>query len=103
MEKYEGHSMPAIGRRLELTRAVFGLAQNEFCVRAGIAQNTYNQYERGVRTPSLENAIALVKVYDLTLDWLFLGDPSGLRYDTADAIKALKIARTRRAPTPDQT
>lgn len=99
MEMFEGHSKEAIGLRLELTRAVFGLQQNEFCSRAGIATNTYNNYEQGIRTPSLENAISLCKTYDLTLDWLFLGDPSGLRYDTADAIKALKQARiTQQAP-----
>lgn len=95
--------MQAIGKRLELTRAVFGLQQNEFCSRAGIATNTYNNYEQGIRTPSLENAIILCKTYDLTLDWIYLGDPSGLRYATADAIKALKIARTPKAPTQDQS
>lgn len=87
--------MSAIGLRLELTRQVLGLPQNEFCGRAEIATNTYNQYERGKKRPTIENAIALCDAYDLTLDWIYRGDPSGLRYDTADAIKALKLARTR--------
>jgi transcriptional regulator with XRE-family HTH domain len=93
MEKWEGTSMTAIGARLALTRQVYGLAQNEFCARARIATNTYNQYEKGERRPSVENAIALCDAYDLTLDWIYRGDPSGLRYNTADAIKALKSAR----------
>ena len=93
MEQWEGTSMEAIGRRLSLTRQVFGMAQNEFCRRAKIAANTYNQYEKGERRPSVENAIALCETYDLTLDWIFRGDPSGLRLNTADAIKALKEAR----------
>lgn len=87
--------MEAIGLRLELTRQVFGLAQNEFCARAKIAPNTYNQYEQGKRKPTIESAIALCDAYDLTLDWIYRGDPSGLRYDTADALKALKLARSR--------
>lgn len=85
--------MGAIGQRLMLTRHVFGLQQNEFCGRAKIATNTYNQFESGKRRPTLENAIALCEAYDLTLDWIYRGDPSGLRYDTADAIKSLKAAR----------
>jgi transcriptional regulator with XRE-family HTH domain len=83
----------AIGRRLEVTRSVFGLQQNEFCDRAGIAPTTYNQYERGKKRPSIESAIALCETYHLTLDWIYRGDPSGLRYDTAEAVKAIRQAR----------
>lgn len=92
-EMFEGSTLTAIGRRLELTRQVFGMQQNEFCERAKIATNTYNQYERGKKRPSIENAIALRQAYNLTLDWIYVGDPSGLRYETADAIKALRQAR----------
>jgi len=87
-------SMTAIGKRLEITRQVLGLQQNVFCERAGIATNTYNQYERGKKRPSIENAISLCETYSLTLDWIYRGDPSGLRYETADAIKAIRQARS---------
>ncbi|NOU05334.1 MAG: helix-turn-helix transcriptional regulator [Hyphomicrobiaceae bacterium] len=86
-------SMIEIGRRLALTRQVMGLQQNEFCDRAQIAPNTYNQYENGKKRPSIDNAIKLCDAYHLTLDWIFRGDPSGLRYETADAIKAVRNAR----------
>lgn len=92
---YEGTSLAAIGRRLELTRQVVGVQQNEFCEKAKIATNTYNQYEKGKKRPSIDNALRLCKAYDLKLDWIYRGDPSGLRYATADAIKALKEARCR--------
>lgn len=88
--------MSAIGKRLELTRQVYGLAQGDFCAKAKIAPNTYNQYERGKKRPTVENAIALCDTYDLTLDWIYRGDPSGLRYNLADAIKALKQARSKK-------
>lgn len=90
----EGAGMNAIGRRLALTRHVLGLQQNEFCERAKIAPNTYNQYERGKKRPTIDNAIRLVETYHLTLDWIYLGDPSGLRYETANAIKAARAARS---------
>lgn len=94
MEMFEGTGLAAIGRRLALTRQVIGVQQNEFCERARIATNTYNQYERGKKRPSLENALKLCETYGLTLDWIYRGDPSALRYSMADAIKALKQERS---------
>lgn len=82
--------MESIGLRLLLTRQVFGLAQEVFAKKAGLAKNTYNQFERGKKRPSIENAIALCDEYDLTLDWIYRGDGSSLRYDLWDAIKAEK-------------
>lgn len=87
-------SLQSIGHRLALTRQVFGYQQNEFCERAGIATNTYNQYEKGRRRPSIDHALALVDAYGLTLDWIYRGDPSGLHHRTAEAIKALRQARS---------
>lgn len=80
------HSPESIGQRLEMTRRVFGLNQQDFAARAGIAQNTYNQIERGKKRPSVEVAILLCEAYNLTLDWVFRGDPSGLPYGLANEI-----------------
>ena len=80
-------SPESIGERLELTRSVFGLAQGEFADRAGLAANTYNQFERGKKRPQIESANALCDAYGLTLDWIYRGDPSGLRYELAAQIK----------------
>lgn len=82
-----------IGQRLELARHVLGLQQNEFAAGAGIPRNTYNQYERGKKRPDIDNGIAIALKYGLTLDWIYLGDPSGLRYTTAEAIKSIRAAR----------
>jgi transcriptional regulator with XRE-family HTH domain len=86
-------SPSAIGSRLAVTRTVVGLNQVEFAKKAKIAPNTYNQFEQGKKRPSLANAIRLCDAYDLTLDWIYVGDPSGLRYEMADAIKAIRNAR----------
>lgn len=76
-----------------LTRQALGLDQKEFAERAKIAANTYNQYETGTNMPSLDKALALKDAYQLPLDWIYDGDPSGLRYELAEAIKALRAAR----------
>jgi transcriptional regulator with XRE-family HTH domain len=82
-----------IGKRLKLTRDAMGIQQNAFAAGAGIPANTYNQYETGKFRPQIDNAIKLCSTYNLTLDWIYLGDPGGLRYEVATAIRALQLAR----------
>jgi transcriptional regulator with XRE-family HTH domain len=67
-----------IGARLVRTRKVFGMQQNEFAESAKIRRGTYTQWELGVRRPNLDDAIKLVMTYRLTLDWIYLGIPTGL-------------------------
>lgn len=85
----------AIGQRLLLTRQALGHNQTVFATRAGISRNAYTQYEGGGKRPSIENAISLCDTYNLTLDWIYRGDMSGLPYGTANAIKALIEARSK--------
>jgi transcriptional regulator with XRE-family HTH domain len=84
------HDVPAIGQRLRLAWKASGLTQREFFRRANIAPNTGNQYVQGVERPLLENAIRLCEIYNLTLDYIYRGDPSGLRYEMRDAIATLR-------------
>jgi len=78
-----------VAKRLELTRRVWGLQQQDFAEKAGIIPSAYNQYERAKRLISIQHAHKLCDAYDLTLDWIYRGDPSGLRYQTAEALKSL--------------
>jgi transcriptional regulator with XRE-family HTH domain len=80
----------AIASRLALTRRALGYSQGEFAAQAGMAANTYNQYETGTNRPSLDNALKLCHAYDLSLDWIYRGDPAALRVKVASAIRALK-------------
>jgi DNA-binding XRE family transcriptional regulator len=75
-----------VAYRLRLTREVLGFHQGDFAERAGLKINRYNQFEHGVNFPKIEAAIALCKVYRLSLDWIFRGDTSSLRRDLADSI-----------------
>lgn len=95
LDELAGTEAVNIGHRLALTRQVLGFAQGDFAARAGLKANAYNQYEMGKKRPSLEAAIALCDAYDLTLDWIYRGDASGLRYQTVEAMKAVRTARRR--------
>lgn len=79
-------SLEAIARRLERTRTALGLSQSEFADKAGIARNTYNQWEKGKGRPQLDGAIALCHAYHLTLDWIYFGEVSGLPYQIASRL-----------------
>lgn len=80
-------SLEAIAHRLKLTRAALGLNQTQFCGLAGIARNTYNQWEKGVSRPELDKALALCEAHNLTLDWVYRGVIGGLPYELASKIK----------------
>lgn len=84
----------AIGTRLLETRRALSLSQKDMCGPAGIAANTYNQYERGVARPSLDNALRLCYAHRLSLDWIYRGDPASLRVQLLDAIIALRESKS---------
>lgn len=85
--------MDKIGERLRLTREALGLSQAQFARKAEVSSSAYNQYERGRMRPAIDQAIKIRDAHKLTLDWIFLGDNSGLKASLADAIKALRQAR----------
>ena len=77
-----------VARRLAAARKALGLDQDEFGAGGSLSQPRYNQYETGRRLLTLAAAIALCDRYNLTLDYLYRGDPSGLPYRLADKIRS---------------
>lgn len=80
-----------IAGRLKLTRRALGLTKTDFSSAADIAINTYSQWESGDRSPDLVLAIRLCDRFELTLDWIYRGDLSGLRHGLAQRITELKV------------
>jgi transcriptional regulator with XRE-family HTH domain len=81
-----GRDAESVGTRLMLVREALGLTGIFFAEKAGIAPSSYSQYEGGKRRCSLESAIALSDAYQLSLDWIFLGDHSALRPKLVDTM-----------------
>lgn len=88
-----GRTKADVAYRLELTRQAFGLSQKDFAEEAGLKLPRYNQYESGKYLPSVDAAHALRDRYNLTFDWIFCGDMSGIPYKTAAAIAAIRKLR----------
>ena len=80
-EREACRSRSTTGERLKLTRDLLGKNQTTFATGAGIARNTYNQFERGKCLPSVNQAHKICDRWGLTFDWIFRGDTRGLSPD----------------------
>jgi transcriptional regulator with XRE-family HTH domain len=95
--KIDGFEAADVAARLILTRNCLRHKQGSFARGADIKESTYNQYEKGERFLPVAAAHKLCDAYDLTFDWLYRGDLSGLRYELAECIKAMtQASRSRR-------
>ena len=93
-EREACRSRSTTGERLKLTRDLLGKNQATFATGAGIARNTYNQFETGTNLPSVNQAHKLCDRWGLTLDWIYRGDTRGLGADLSAAIEAMRRARS---------
>ena len=67
-----------IARRLTQLMEALKITAAELCRQTGIATNRWSQYETGKRPITLDAALILCDKYGITLDWIFLGDESGM-------------------------
>ena len=68
-----------IGQRLrKLGEAMSDLNQKESVETHGFHQPQYNNWERGIRRISIDEAIGLCDRYGLTLDFIYRGRADGL-------------------------
>jgi len=73
-----------IGERLQRLRLYEGLNQVRIAELLGIAQSAWSQYEKGSRRLTIDVAGQLVDRFGVTLDWLYMGDASGLPLRLSD-------------------
>lgn len=66
-------SAKAISARLRALRSHVDLPQRQFCERIGIKKPTYNDWEQGLRDPSVDGVIAIHKAFDVSIYWLLFG------------------------------
>lgn len=75
-----------IGARLLALRLASGMTQSQFAKRIGVPQPSYNHWETGRRMLAPKHAISICIETRVTLDYLYLGDASGLPVRLHDAI-----------------
>jgi Zn-dependent peptidase ImmA (M78 family)/transcriptional regulator with XRE-family HTH domain len=66
-----------VGRRLRHARERCGFKQGEVCIATGIGESSLSDFERGKRSPSLDQLSALAAHYDRPLGFFFEeGEPA---------------------------
>lgn len=73
-----GRSTEDIARRLLALSKALGHNQSSFAQLVEVTQPAMNNYQRGIRRPDLDVGIKIQMRTGVTLDWLYLGDRSGL-------------------------
>lgn len=74
----ELYSAMSVGERLRITRLALKLTQKGMAHPLSVSRAAYTMYETGTRVPPWNIAIELCEKWGLTLDWIYMGDLSGL-------------------------
>lgn len=69
----DGAEHAAVAARIKSLRVKEGLNQATFAQSLGVKVTQYNNWETGLRQPSVAAAIKICETYGVTLDWLFRG------------------------------
>lgn len=73
-----GRSNTDIAKRLVALMKATDTNQSAFAAMAGVSPSAMNNYLKGIRRPEIDVAIRIQVKTGASLDWLYLGDRSGL-------------------------
>lgn len=90
-------SVAAIAYRLRMLRLALGHEnQNAFAAFVGMAPTSWNNYEKGERRISLDEARKLLRVLGISLDWIYQGIEASLPSDLVRRMRELERAASRK-------
>lgn len=85
-------SRQEIGRRLRATRKALGANQTEMAEMVGVTKQAWGQYEAGNRRPDLTPMLAFSDRFNISLDWIYKGNPAQLPYTLTNQIAEILAA-----------
>lgn len=92
-----GRSNADIAKRLGALMKALDMKQVEFANLIGISQPALNNYLKALRRPDIDVAIAIQSRTGATLDWIYLGDRSGLPVRLASVLPDLSVPAAEKA------
>lgn len=92
-----GRSNADIAKRLDALMQTLKKKQVEFASLIGVSQPALNNYLKGLRRPDIDVAIAIQTRTGATLDWIYLGDRSGLPVRLASELPDLSAPAAEKA------
>lgn len=81
------------GARLVATRKAIAKTAKALAAEVGMSPGRWSHWETEKHQPDLVAMLALKLKYGVSLDWIFAGDPSGLRYELAQRIVSVASNR----------
>lgn len=97
-EPKDPESPEAIGYRLELTRIALDRGNaTAFAKTLGISPQSWSNYVTGDNRIGLDSALRMVKLYSVTLDWIFRGNTYGMPGEMLDRIAKAKVCLEKEA------
>jgi transcriptional regulator with XRE-family HTH domain len=87
--------MMAVGQRLRVTREALGMTQAELAAELNISASAITNWEAGIRLADVLAMGRLVERFGVTLDWIYLGDMSGLRHSLATKLRDPVLSSSR--------
>ena len=76
-----------VGARLRLVRLALGLLAGRLAAELNVAAPRWSQWEHGRHLADLKTMARLTRRYHVSLDYIYLGDESGLPRRLLDAIR----------------
>ncbi|MEE9159987.1 MAG: helix-turn-helix transcriptional regulator [Gammaproteobacteria bacterium] len=67
-----------IGLRLKASRTALGMTAKDLCMILGTQPNTFSQWETGARTPAWYVMVKYSRIYQVSMDWIYAGNPVGM-------------------------
>lgn len=96
-EQTNPESLKAIGDRLRRTRLAMKMQQATWCRYVGIEPPAWNNFEKGIRRISVDNALKVCRATGVSLDWIYRGMSAQLPLNLATELQAPEPQeRTRR-------
>lgn len=92
-----GRTNADIAMRLNALMTALDLKPGTFAVLIGVKQPAISNYLSGLRRPDLDVGIAIQVKTGATLDWLYLGDRSGLPARLLGSLPDLSVPAAEKA------
>ena len=86
--KVRPEDVSAIARRLRALRSTTGLSQEKFAARCGLGYKQWGNFEGEAGRIGLDAALALVREFGVTLDWIYLGHPYRMPAELLEQIRS---------------
>jgi len=82
----DNEELVQIGTRLKAARLALGLSQREIYEVIGVKAATWNHWESGKRMPDPMAMAEFYRLYGVTMEWIYAGDPKGLPFGIVQSV-----------------